>query len=141
MEKNLKNKKIKDLPKVYVSWFGVTNGKAIIPYLYDGHNKFASFNVSTYTQTMRNFGMHKNVPVYLPSCFLAQEGGYRSLRPCEAGRECAVFMKTPKTDRDWKCEFGGHDYVYVKSERMYRIDEAYIDMDNPLDPLKYIVMD
>ena len=141
MEKNLKHERIKDLPKVYVSWFGVTNAKAITPYLYDRECKVASFNVSTYTQTTRNFGMHKNVPVYLPSCFLAQEGGYRRLRPSEAGRECAVFMDKPLSDREWKCEFGGYEHVYVKSEQMYRIDEAYIDMDRPINPLEEIIME
>ncbi|MHA1684502.1 MAG: hypothetical protein ACTSUE_26425 [Promethearchaeota archaeon] len=139
MEEELKDEAIRNLPNIYISWYGIVNGKAITTCMFDRETNRMTLNVGAYAENKSNLGMHSKVPVHLPSFYFAQEGGYRVIHPGQAGRECSVFMETPLSDREWKREFDRHDEVYVKSERLYCIDEAYIDMDHQLDPLKSIM--
>ncbi len=130
-----------ELPTVRVSWYGITNGKAITSCQFDRETNRIQINVEAYTREKSNLGMHSKVPVRLPSFYFAQEGGFQLLHPGAAGRQCTVFLDSPLSDREWKREFGGHECVHVRSDAMYCIDEAYIDMEEPLDPLREVVMD
>jgi hypothetical protein len=141
MEEEIKDEAIEDLPNIHVSWYGITNGKAVTLCVFDRASSRMTIDVAAYTKKKCNLGMHSKVPVHLPSFYFAQEGGFRVMHPSQAGRQCSVFMESPLSAKEWKYEFDRHDEVYVQNERMYCIDEAYIDMDNPLNPLEDVVVD
>lgn len=139
MESRIQHKPVKDLPSVYVTWYGITNGKAVTSATYEHEQTLLSWDVSPYVEKPGNVGMHSKMPAYIPACWNAREGGLRVMSAGQVGRECSILTEEPMTERRWKREFDGHSFVFVKVDKKYRIDEAYIDMEHQLDPLKHIV--
>jgi hypothetical protein len=141
MESQIQHKLVKDLPKVYVTWYGIINGKAVTTATYEQDRAYLSWDISPYVEKPGNVGLHSKMPAYIPACWNAREGGLRVMSAGQLGRECSVLTETPMTERDWKREFDGQQHVFIKVDKRYRVDEAYIDMENQLDPLTHVVMD
>ena len=138
-KKKKENEKKQREKSLSVTWYGITNSQAIMKCRYDDETNTITMDVSKYNEKKTKIGFHSNVPIFLPSFYLAKEGGLQLMHPGEIGRKCSVFTSEYLSDQKWKKEFGNQSHIYVRDNHtVYCIDEFYIDKSNPLDPLKFI---